>query len=209
MSFSEDYWKKNYSEPESMDGIVNAKEHANYISSLFRLHEVQIKSMIDLGFGLGHLMREFSQKLNVQKVVGIEPSEFAFNKVKKKAFIEKKSIKIYQDDIINWLEKDSRKYDLGICNSVLQYISDEEIPLVLQKLSEKVRYIYFTVPTDKELNLQEKEHSFIDEYALKRSVEFYRTQIQPHFSIVSSRLLESRHFFNDDNTVFNDLFYRI
>ena len=56
--FSEEYWVDNYSDPESMDCIGNVKEHFNYLSSLFSLEMIEIRSMVDLGFGLGAMIKE-------------------------------------------------------------------------------------------------------------------------------------------------------
>ena len=56
--FDKTYWDKNYSDPMSMDGIGNAKEHTKYLKSFFDIEQVHITTMIDLGFGYGHLFRE-------------------------------------------------------------------------------------------------------------------------------------------------------
>ena len=40
--FSKEYWDKNYSEPEDMDGVFNAKNHALYLKNFFDLENVEV-----------------------------------------------------------------------------------------------------------------------------------------------------------------------
>ena len=58
--FSKEYWDVNYADPEEMDNIVNAKEHAQYLKAIIGLEYVDISSVVDLGFGLGFLFEEVS-----------------------------------------------------------------------------------------------------------------------------------------------------
>ncbi len=206
MSFPKEYWDKNYSEPNSMDGIGNAKLHAKYLSSLFNLHEIEVNSLVDIGFGMGALLKEFNKQFKPKLCCGVEPSEYIFSKMQKKLPSE---IKIENISIENWVKQNKQVYDLGICNSVFQYIEIDKLPGVVQKLSKKVKYLYFTVPTDEELSRQQDEFNFHDEYAIKRSGGFYRELMQQGFHIVSSRVLESKYFFKSHNTMFTDLFYRL
>ena len=50
-----DYWEENYSSPEEMDGIFNAVNHARYAKNFFLIESVEVNSIIDFGFGLGHM----------------------------------------------------------------------------------------------------------------------------------------------------------
>jgi len=53
--FTEEYWLANYSVPDEMDCIGNVKDHIAYLKHLFAVEYVDISSIIDYGFGLGHL----------------------------------------------------------------------------------------------------------------------------------------------------------
>ena len=53
--FSDKYWEVNYADPDEMDGIGNVDVHVSYVKNLFEFEYIDISSMIDLGFGLGHL----------------------------------------------------------------------------------------------------------------------------------------------------------
>lgn len=211
--FSQEYWDKNYSEPEDMDGLANAKEHAQYVESLFKLELVDISSIVDLGFGLGHMFEEMVRLFMPYKAHGIEPSSFAFQSFKKRYAKPATSIKLKleETDLVSWCKRRSEKskyYDLGICTSVFQYLSEEEIDFVLPILAHQVKYLYFSVPTDMELDRQISELDFHDVYALRRSKEFYRSKIERHFTVIGARVLESKIHFDDESTSFTDYLFR-
>ena len=212
MGFDKDYWDKNYAEPEEMDNIFNAKEHAAYMKAILALENVDVSSVIDLGFGLGVLFKEVLKTFKPYRAHGIEPSEHPYSIVaKKKMAVESTKLTLENIDLITWAKKDYKKdrtYDLGLCTSVFQYLSDEEIELVLPIMAQRIRFLYFSVPTNLELKKQVEDLDFKDEYAIHRTREKYLKMIRPHFTFVSSRLLESRVHFDEATTPFTDYLFR-
>ncbi|MGZ3787778.1 MAG: hypothetical protein ACXVLQ_04605 [Bacteriovorax sp.] len=211
--FSKEYWEVNYAEPEEMDNIVNAREHAAYMQAIFALEGVDISSVIDLGFGLGVLFEEVMKTFVPYRAHGIEPSKHAFDVVSQKNIKPAESTKLVLEniDLVTWATngmKRERVFDLGLCTSVLQYLNDEEIKVVMPVLAKRVRYLYLSVPTDLELKRQIEEVEFHDKYAIHRSREKYLKFIHPHFTIISSRLLESKVHFDEESTSFTDLLFR-
>ena len=211
--FSNQYWEVNYAEPEEMDNIVNAKEHVAYMKSIFALEAVDISSVIDFGFGLGILFEEVLNSFIPYRAHGIEPSKHAYDLVVKKDLRPAESTKLVMEntDLVSWATagmKREKIFDLGLCTSVLQYLSDEEIKIVMPILAARVRYLYLSVPTDLELKRQIEDVKFKDEYAIHRSKEKYLKLIRPHFTFISSRLLESKIQFDEDTSSFTDLLFR-
>lgn len=211
--FSKDYWDKNYSIPEDMDGIANASLHAKYLKSYFDVDFVDVSSIIDFGFGLGFLFEEILKEFLPYRAGGLEPSKHAFDEVVKRKInpVESTNLKLLNIDLLTWAKKQNKKskwYDLGICTSVFQYLSDEEIKFILPIMAEQVKYLYFSVPTDIELDRQVDELEFHDEYAIKRSKKKYLKLLEPHFTIISSRILESKVHSGEDDTYFTDLIFR-
>ena len=207
--FSKEYWEKNYSEPEDMDGVFNAKNHAMYLKNFLDLENVEVKSMIDLGHGLGYLLREFHKTFSPRKAWGIEPSEHAFSQSQK--LLKPYDIKLENTDLLSWCEKKwrgNKAIDLGICTGVIHYLPEDEIKKILPVLAKRIRYLYFSVPTNKELDRQVDEMDFFDPYAKRRSKSKYYNLLKPYFTIVSSRVLESKNFYSDENTKFTDLLFR-
>ncbi|EQC52828.1 class I SAM-dependent methyltransferase [Bacteriovorax sp. DB6_IX] len=210
--FHDEYWKVNYQNPEEMDGIGNVEMHVGYIKNLFGMEYIDISSIVDLGFGLGHLFEGLLKEFIPYKALGIEPSEFAFKEVEKREIspADSTNFKLQQIDLVSWCQskKKIKSFDLGICTSVFQYLSDEEIEFCLPILAQRCKYLYFTVPTDKELIRQIEDLEFKDEYAIRRSRTKYQKMIKKHFTFISSRVLESKVHFNEENTFFTDLLYR-
>lgn len=211
--FTRDYWDVNYQDADEMDNIVNAKEHAHYLKAILELEYIDVSSVVDLGFGLGVLFKEVLKTFKPYRALGIEPSSYAFELVSKKKLTNVESIKLKLEkiDLLTWAQRKNKReetFDLGLCTSVFQYLSDAEIEKILPTLSKRVRYLYFSVPTDLELKRQIEEVNFKDEYAIHRTKKVYVEMLQPHFAFVSSRLLESRFHFNEDNTNFSDLLFR-
>lgn len=210
--FDKTYWDKNYSDPMAMDGIGNAKEHVRYLQSYFAVEHVDISTVVDLGFGYGHLFREMLKAFKPHTAVGIEPSPYVFKKAKpdKLRPVSSSDLKLFEEDLITWCRTNRKenKFDLGICTSVFQYISDKDLREIMPILAKRIKYLYLTVPTDLELNRQISELEFKDEYAIRRSREKYQKLLRPYFTFVSARVLESKHYFDDESTHFTDLLYR-
>mmetsp|Transcript_37090 Transcript_37090/g.60202 ORF Transcript_37090/g.60202 Transcript_37090/m.60202 type:complete len:231 (+) Transcript_37090:734-1426(+) len=99
-------------------------------------------------------------------------------------------------------------FHLCVCTSVLQYLPEKELEEFVKALSSRVFYLYLTVPTTKEYSRQVGELHFHDKYAIQRSRKYYQKVLSRYFTFLSSRILESKRFFDDSNTPFTDLLFR-
>lgn len=209
----EDYWRANYSEPLTMDTIGNAKEHAQYLKSLFRLELIDINSIVDFGTGLGYLLRALMITFHPYEVLALEPSGFALEKAKKRLIKNSPNMKLrlLQQDILSWCRKNQNNkkfYDLGVCTSVLQYLPMEHLIEAVPIIASHVKFLYLTVPTTLEYKRLWEELEFKDDYCLSRSQQEYLKVLQKDFTFVSNRLLESKHFYHQENTPFRELLFR-
>jgi hypothetical protein len=212
-SFEKEYWDHNYSDPSTMDGIGNAKDHVNYLKAFLELEMVDVSSIIDLGFGYGYLFQKMMKAFIPYKACGVEPSLLAFKKTRARKLkpVESTKLELLNESIQQWcnrIESKKLSFDLGLCNSVFQYIPDKELKEIIPVLSKRIKYLYLTVPTDMELDRQVEELEFNDTYAIRRSREFYRKILSKHFTNISSKLWESKYHFNEESTLFTDLLYR-
>jgi SAM-dependent methyltransferase len=220
-----DYWLDNYSEPETMDAICNAEEHARYLKSFFSLfapdEKAPIKSLLDVGAGTGILFQCFVETLKPHYALALEPSRHALaqylthmaqTRGQKKKKVEWISLGVgeilgadfwssfldYPNELgkIQKEERQNRKtiksFDLGVCYSVFQYLSEDEVILLTRFLAKHCRYLYFSVPTNAEYRMMKREFDFVDPYAYKRGKDFYLRIIRKEFRIISCCLLESR-----------------
>lgn len=210
--FDKTYWKQNYSEPQTMDGIGNALDHARYLKAFFNLEGVDVDSVIDFGCGYAYLLSEVIKAFGPVTVEALEPSPHAYAKASKKlSRFKHPQLNLKEQGIQEWCDHRSKKspvFDLGICTSVFQYISNKDLTTIIPILSRSVKYLYLTVPTEIELGRQIGELEFHDTYALHRSRAFYQKVLKPHFTIISSRILESKHFYDEKSSPFTDLLYR-
>ena len=212
-TFEKKYWDYNYSSPKTMDGVGNAKEHTLYLKSFLDLELINISSIIDFGFGYGYLFQKMMKAFLPYRACGIELSEYAFNKARARKLkpVESTKLDLYNESIQNWCRRpDGKKsrYDLALCNSVFQYIEADDLKFIIPIISQRVKYLYLTVPTDIELSRQVEELDFNDIYALRRPRDFYRKILQEHFTNISSKLWESKNYFDEESTLFTDLLYR-
>jgi hypothetical protein len=212
-SFKKDYWDHNYSSPQTMDGIGNAKDHAKYLKSFMDLELVDISSIVDLGFGYGYLFQKMMKVFVPYRACGVEPSKYAFDKARARKLkpVDSTKLELLNESIQEWCERSESKkmsFDLALCNSVFQYIDKKDLERIVPIIARRVKYLYLTVPTDIELDRQIEELEFNDTYALRRSRDFYRKILGKHFTNISSKLWESKSHFNDETTLFTDLLYR-
>jgi hypothetical protein len=193
--FGREYWTEIYGSGLDVDGSYNAKQHANYLHALFTLLEIPVYKIADFGFGKAILLREFVRAFAPVTVYAVDASEEAYLDLKKKDWV-KKSDKYHvfhsalEDFSLPKLEKEP--VELGICNSVIQYLPEKALPAVMERLAKYCNYLYFTVPTRGDYDLMRKEMQFSDPYAFERSQKYYRKLLSRDFEVVGYNLLQSK-----------------
>jgi len=189
------YWSRFYGDRYCIDGDFNAKEHARYVRSLLDLVGYTVQSIGDYGFGKGKLLYEFYKAFRPVRIVAVEPHEERVKDLRKKKWIQNSHIQIYQSN----LEDFNPKYlsytplDLGICNSVLQYVEDRKLETILERLARFNKLLYVAVPTQNDYIRMKKELGFNDPYARARPLKVYRRLFSKYFWFVGLNLLESRY----------------
>ncbi|EQA46599.1 methyltransferase domain protein [Leptospira broomii serovar Hurstbridge str. 5399] len=206
LPFERSYWKEIYGTGVDVDASFNAREHAKYIKSLMELMQIPVYSLADFGFGKALLLKEMVKAFQPGRIFGIDPSEEMIDAIGSQKWIRGYNLSFLHSTI---QEMDPKyfvgaPFDLGICNSVVQYIEKDELKGVFGKLHSIVRYLYFTVPTKKDYTRMKKEIYFSDPFAHERSKDFYEKLIRPYFRRVAFNLLESRIV---ENSQFSDEFF--
>lgn len=210
-SFNSYYWDTIYAQPQTMDGIVNATLHADYLQSVFALDGVKVQSILDVGYGLGHLFNAVLARFKPRKAVGIEPSAHAFEQARK--IIRKPPgcrLKLLAMGLEEWCAQPRRpaRFDLTLCTSVIQYLDDRALKLVLPVLARRTRHVYLTVPTDVEAVRMAADYDFEDGFATQRTRQEYLSLLAPHFTVIGNRLLESKYHYDETTTPFSELLFR-
>ena len=113
--FDEAYYHRFYENPKTR--IYGAKEHANlaqYVFSFARWNDIPVQSVLDIGAGIGLWKNWIAKNTKEVEYTGTEVSQVM---CKKHGYQHR--------DIARW--RDRRKYDLIICQGVLQYLSDPDV----------------------------------------------------------------------------------
>lgn len=196
LPFEKEYWDDMYIEDDEsvIDGVFNAVNHARYVYELMQLFEISIHTIGDFGFGLGILLREFASVFKPKKIVAIDPSAEAINRILAEKWISSYNIAIQQNSIELYDSTYLQKYplDLVICNSVLQYVPNNKVEICFEKLSKICKYLYITIPTVQDYKFMKSQLNFTDPYAFSRSKTFYTKLYKKYFTCVSHNLLESK-----------------
>ncbi|MGJ4715767.1 class I SAM-dependent methyltransferase [Leptospira interrogans] len=187
------YWRDIYGSGTDVDATFNAKEHAHYAKSILNLMEINVNSIADFGFGKAILLKEMVKIFKPRRIMAIDPSEQMLDEL-----LAQKWIRAWNISVLNTTVQEldlsyfvHLPFDLGICNSVVQYIQGDLRP-VFEKLHKIVKYLYFSVPTKDDYIRMKKDIYFEDPYAYVRTKKQYLKMLKPYFRRVGFNLLESR-----------------
>jgi SAM-dependent methyltransferase len=166
--FDEAYYHRFYENPKTR--IYGPKEHshlAQYVFSFASLNEIELGSVLDIGAGVGLWKHWIEKNAKEVEYTGIEVSQTMCKKHD------------YQHrDIARW--RDRRKYDLIICQGVLQYLSDPDVaPAVANIAAMAGGLVYFEVLTRGDLRDRvDKDVTDLDVFV--RNGSYYRGLFGKH-----------------------------
>ena len=98
-----------------------------------------MRSVLDIGAGVGYWSDWYRKNFSSTKVVSVDVSEHACKKYGHQL-----------RDISTWTP--SRKFDLVVCQSVLQYLDDRAARAAIKNLAKATKHVlFFEVPTTRDL----------------------------------------------------------
>ncbi|HEX2735631.1 MAG TPA: methyltransferase [Polyangiaceae bacterium] len=175
-SFDESYYRRYYEDPKTR--VYSAVEHdhlASYVFAFARWNQIEIDNVLDVGAGIG-LWRDWIQKHQPKlRYTGTEVSE---------AMCKKHGFK--QADIASW--RDRKKYDLIICQGVLQYISDDGIESAVANIAAMARGLVFFEALTRGDFRERADQARTDSDVFLRPGSFYRSLFGQHFVTVGAGL---------------------
>ncbi len=203
--FEKTYFDQIYDEESCIDGDYNARDHAKYLKAQLDLQNIEIDSLIDLGFGKGALLYQTQKLLKPSKIDGIDISYFAYERLKAKSWAQSWNL---QNTAIEDYKWGNRIWDLAICNSVLQYIKEKGLETSIEQMAKHVKYVYLHVPSQEDYKKLQQKVDFVDPFAFLRPNAYYHSVFSRHFVFVSWGILESKYFQSYQNSKFFDSLYR-
>ncbi|MBM4361995.1 MAG: class I SAM-dependent methyltransferase [Deltaproteobacteria bacterium] len=172
--FDEAYYHRFYENPATR--VVTAEEHAElarFVFSFARWNKLELKTMLDVGAGVG-LWRSYVAKH--EKGVKYTGTEVSAAMCKKHGF--------EQHDIARW--RDRKKFDLIVCQGVLQYLPDPDIaPAVANLAAMSKGLVYLEITTRGDLR-ENVDKTRTDADIFVRNGSYYRGILQKHFLIVGA-----------------------
>ncbi|MEX2227044.1 MAG: methyltransferase domain-containing protein [Dehalococcoidia bacterium] len=130
--------------------------------------EIPVRRVVDLGCGLGAWRRELAARYPTASYTGVEASEYPRRKYG-------------WDDGTAATYRGRGRYDLVICQGVLQYVDDGEFRASIANIARLCRGAAFLeIPTVRDWN-ENCDRSTSDGQIYMRSGEWYRREIGRHF----------------------------
>lgn len=166
-TFDESFFKRFYSSTpvHSRNKIETLATAVHNICSWW---DVGIRSVLDVGAGLGYWRDWYLANHPKVKVLSIDISEHACKKYGHES-----------RDISSW--KPLRTFDLVVCQSVLQYLPNSQADAAIENLAAATKTVlYLEAPTTADLrNVVDKHSTDFDIYS--RSGDWYRKRLLRHF----------------------------
>lgn len=173
--FDKAYYDRYYRNPATR--VCSPREvqrQGDFIAAYLRHLEVPVKSVLDIGCGLGRLLAALRSAFPTARAVGVESSP-------------------YLCDAMGW-EAGSlpsfptvRQYDLVICYDVLSYLEDDPAAEAIKTLGQLARRaLYFGALTIEDRDLCDPARTDTDVYL--RSNRWYRRRLGRHFEPVGGGL---------------------
>ena len=175
-NFDHQYYERWYRNDETRTFM---KEYTptivKFVFSYLDYLQVEVHSVFDVGCGLGYWRRALRRARRNVRYKGLEISDYLCSMFP----WEKGSIADYHS---------SERYDLVVCQSVLQYLDDRECSRAIQNLASLcAKALYLEVPTSRDLvEACVPEHTDMNIYA--RTGAWYRKRLLSHFTSLGGGL---------------------
>lgn len=174
--FDEGYYKRFYEDPKTR--IYSPDDHlvlVDYVFSFARWNQLEIESVLDVGAGIGLWQRAIAKRYPDVSYTGTELSA---------AMCKKYGFK--QADIARW--RDRKKYDLILCQGVLQYLPDSDVAPAISNIASMAKgLVFFEALTRADLRERaDLERTDGDVYV--RNGSYYRGLFAKHFIAIGGGL---------------------
>ncbi len=172
--FDEAYYHRFYESPQTR--VVSPDEHANlanFVVGFARWNHIDLKSVLDIGAGIG-LWKHWLEKHD--KGIAYTGTEVSAAMCKKHGFLHR--------DIARW--RDRKKHDLIICQGVLQYLPDPDVAPAVANIAAMSRgLIYVEVTTRGDLR-DRTDKTRTDADIFVRNGSYYRGILAKHLVSVGA-----------------------
>jgi SAM-dependent methyltransferase len=174
--FDEAYYHRFYENPETR--VVAPEEHdalARFIFAFAEWNHLEVKSVLDIGAGIGLWKRWLEKNRKGVEYTGTEVSQAM---CKKYGFLHR--------DIARW--RDRKKHDLVVCQGVLQYLPDPDVaPAIANIAAMSKGLVYMEITTRADLR-ERCDRTRTDSDIHVRNGSYYRGILTKHLVNVGAGL---------------------
>lgn len=168
-AFDADYYEYYYGNKRTRAvAPEDTVRQANFVLAYMAYIKLPVKQVLDVGCGLGLWQAPLLAQHPKAKYRGVEYSEFLCQK-------------------FGWIQsraetyRDGRLYDLIICQSVLQYLTDRQALQAIRNFAGMCRgALYLEAPTKKDW-AQNVDRTSTDGNVNLRTAAWYRRALKPYF----------------------------
>lgn len=180
-AFDERYYRRWYADSATRSGMDTfTPVVAGMVAGQLAYYGLEIRSILDVGCGLGYWRSAAAEHFPAARHHGIEVSGYACRRFG----WEQASIVDYDP---------GRSFDLVVCQSVLQYLPNGECEAAIANLARLCdTALYLEVPTRRDL-AEVCVKGRTDRRVHARSGDWYRRRLRPHFVGVGGGLYLSRN----------------
>ena len=169
--FDKAYYDRYYRNPGTrVCSPGEVQRQGDFVAAYLRHLEVPVRSVIDIGCGLGRLLSTLAEAFPKAHALGVESSAYLCAELG----WESGALPDYPTH---------RQYDLVVCYDVLSYLEDDDAAEAIKTLGELTRQaLYFGTLTLEDRELCDPVRTDTDVYL--RSNRWYRRRLGRHFEPV-------------------------
>ena len=179
-SFDERYYHRYYEDPRTRVGDhKSCRAPANFLFAYLKYLQLPVRSVLDLGCGMGLWREEVLRLRPAARYVGVEYSAHACRKYGWE-----------QGSVVDY--RPAEDFDLVLCHDVIQYLDDDQADAALSNLAAvaKTALHLEILTTEDWKNNCDQERT--DGNAFLRGVAWYRKRLRRHFLACGGGLFVAR-----------------
>ena len=166
--FGRGYFERYYDHPGTRIAAPDdSVKICRFIHAYAQMLAFPVRSILDVGAGTGRFMRPLKRLFRNARYVGADVSEYACAR--------------YGWQHRSLLDLDRGRYDLVLCNDVVQYLERRDAIRGIERLSERCRGLLYFSALTREDWADNCDRSRTDGDVHLRSTRWYRRRLAHHF----------------------------
>lgn len=181
MSFDKQYYEKYYQNPQTRAvSPTEQRQQANFIAAYLKHLDIPVHSVVDMGCGLGVLLKSLQKTLPKSHCIGVENSNYLCENYG----WEQGSVETYSSE-------SSEPFDLVVCNDVLAYLNKKACAAAIRNLARPTQSaLYLSVVTSEDMDICDTQRT--DMRQKLRPVSWYQHHLNKYFVNVGGGIFLKR-----------------